>query len=123
MKKNDIFLVTGILVVAAVLFAIVMFHRSKEDPDWVVVYVNGVETERYPLHTDAEYDIKEADGNKNHLSIKDGQAKITDANCADKICVHQAPASRNGDMIVCLPHEVMVMVESKEKAKTDSVVN
>ena len=55
------------------------------------------------------------------LVIKDGKADITEADCPDKLCVHQAPISREGEALVCLPHRVVVTVRGEGKAAYDAL--
>ena len=39
----------------------------------------------------------------NILEIKDGRIRMIDADCPDRLCIHEAAASRTGETIVCLP--------------------
>ncbi len=46
---------------------------------------------------------------------------MTEANCADQVCVHTRPADREGQSIVCLPNRVVVEVRSLKKDAIDGV--
>ena len=122
MKKNDIFLIAGIVVIAVAVLFLVRKNQAVSDPDQVIVYVNGVEKERFPLHEDRLVEIETEDGGTNLLQIKDGEAEIVEANCTDHICEKQGRISKNGDMIVCLPHGVLVQIDSETERTSDTTV-
>jgi hypothetical protein len=57
----------------------------------------------------------------NVLVIEDGKADMTDADCPDRLCVHQRAISRNNETIVCLPNKVVVQVTGGEESEFDSI--
>lgn len=57
----------------------------------------------------------------NVLTIRDGRADMTEADCPDKLCVHQKAISKNHEMIVCLPNKVVVEVTGSEENGFDSI--
>ena len=59
----------------------------------------------------------------NILTIKNGKAKMTDADCPDQLCVHQKAASKNHESIICLPNKVVVEVDGSEESEFDAVAN
>ena len=77
-----------------------------------VVYENGVKVASYPMNRDLEITVNTGDGHYNTLEIKDGKAGITSADCTNQICVHTAPIDQAGDVIICLPHKLSVVLES-----------
>lgn len=123
MKKNDIILVISIAVVAIACFVWLRSNQSKQEPDWVVVSVGNQVYGKYPLNQDATYEIHAHDGEENILEIKDGIVTMKEANCSDRICVYQSDISKNGEMIVCLPHQVIVVIEASEETEKDAVAN
>ena len=86
----------------------------------VIVTVDGIEEAHFPLNTDTEHTIKTEKG-INYLEIKDGSASITDANCPDKLCVHQRSISKKGETLVCLPHKVIVSISSDTDTEIDGI--
>ena len=52
----------------------------------------------------------------NILVIEDGRAYLSDANCPDKLCVHQGKISRTGEVITCLPNKLTVTVFGAEES-------
>ena len=56
-------------------------------------------------------------------AVKNGKAKMIEADCPDKLCMHQKAVSKNHESIICLPNKVVVEVESSENSKYDAVTN
>ncbi len=121
MKRNDILLIVGI-VLAALLTAGIYWLFIYKEGTTVQVSINGKVTASFPLDTDTTYTIKTADGGINVLEIKNGAARIAEANCPDELCVHQKKISHQGENLICLPHKVMVdITNSAKKATLDGV--
>ncbi len=107
--KWDLILVIAILVVAAVSFIGYRFaHRAPA----VVVEISsfGQVVETVDISKDGTYEIPNTLGGSNTITVKDGQVSCTDASCPDKICIHQGYISHNGEMIVCLPNQMIAKV-------------
>ena len=111
MKKRDIILIASILAVAIALFLIV--ELTKEEGAGVVVKVDGIEVAEYSLSKNGTYPLN---GGTNILVIEDGRAYLSDANCPDKLCVHQGKISRTGEVITCLPNKLTVTVFGAEES-------
>lgn len=122
MKKNDLILLITVILVSAALFAgyRLFFYQSG---DSVSVMVDGKVYQKLPLNTDTALDIPGAAGGTNHLEIKNGTASITDADCPDKLCVHQKKIKNQGESLVCLPHKVTVLVSSHREQELDGIAN
>lgn len=121
MKRNDIILVAIILVIAAA--GLLYMNLSKKSGDMVVIKVDGEIYKELPLNKDTTFEIEGVRGGKNELVIKDGHADMADANCPDKLCVHQRDIQNDGETIVCLPNKVIVEIESSKKSEVDAVAN
>ena len=111
--KIDRFIWIGILVVAGILCF--LYYWNREDGEVIQVRVNGAVQAEYALNEEGTYEIKGTDGGKNLLEIKDGKARIREADCPDKLCVKQGKIHKVGDSLICLPHKVVVEVIRKEK--------
>ncbi len=93
------------------LCAVLVFFA--EDGDTVVVTVDGEEYARLSLEEDTELEIVTPHG-KNILTVKDGNAYMSFADCPDKVCVSTGKATPLRS-VVCLPHRVTVSVEEVSK--------
>ena len=124
MKKNDVFLVAGLLLAALAAFGGITWYSAASTREAeAVVEVDGQEQGRYPLDQDTSVEIRLEDGSYNLLEIKDGKADITEASCPDKICVDHRPVSRRGESLVCLPNKVVVEIENGQEAEVDGMTH
>ena len=101
-KKKDAVLILTVLLIAGAAFGVHEF-AGGDGADTVTVKVDGKVTGTYPLAKDQKIRIN---GGTNILTIKNGKAKMTDADCPDQLCVHQKAASKNHESIICLPNKV-----------------
>lgn len=103
-----------ILAIALVGLCLLFFNGRKTTPgSSVVVEVDGKTVASYPLDTDGVFVLN---GGTNTLEIKDGKARISDADCPNMQCVRQGWISRGGQSIVCLPNKLIVTVISSDRS-------
>lgn len=119
-SKNDMIFI-GIIAVAALAMAAIFFLMPGTKGAQVLVTVSGETYGSYPLDEDQEVDIVIDGAVTNLLVIKDGVADVTEADCPDKLCVHQKSISKNNETIVCLPNRVVVQVTGSEESGLDSI--
>ncbi len=110
LKKADVILLLAVIVTAAVFFALSFFLKQGE---FAVVYIDGEEVGRYALSQDTSVKLT-SEGGTNVLTVKDGEAYISDADCPDLTCVRSRAVSKTGQRIICLPHKLMLVVEGKD---------
>lgn len=116
MKKGD-FLIIG-LALLLVASSFLIGFLPKNEGDAVIVTVAGDKVAILNLNDDFEQEIVTEYG-KNTLVIKDGYADIISADCHGNDCVHQKKISKNGEMIVCLPHKMVVEITSYKESEND----
>ncbi len=122
MKKNDVIL----LVILSVVFLGVylftdVFSFSKQggyevhvrDSKGNLIVKDINESGRFKILSDDE-------DYYNEYEIKDGMVNMLDSNCKDKLCVKMKKISKNGEMIVCLPHKTYISIHSRDKSVKDS---
>ena len=118
MKKNDIYLATGILSFAALFW---LAQRLAAPGGQVTVMQDGQALEAYSLAEERELVFTDGNGGRNILVIQNGEAYMKEADCPDKLCVAQKAISKKGESIICLPHRLAVEVTAGETAQTDAV--
>ena len=130
MKKADWLIPAAAVVTAAIWYGLLIFKPASATTanagdygDKVVVTVSGKEYAVYSLNSETDVIIPGARGLNNHLVIHDGEANVVEADCPDKLCVHQKAISKDGDLIVCLPNEVVVEIVHGEEGDYDAVAN
>ena len=119
MKKNDIYLIWGLVAILVVSYLLVQLIRANGGV--VVVTINKEEYSSYSLHENNVILLSSGNDNINMLVIRDGYAYIDEASCRDKLCVNHIPISKAGEMIICLPNEVVVQVKKGSKSKIDAI--
>jgi hypothetical protein len=100
-----------------------IFILTSESGDWAVVILDGKEVSRYSLSYECEYLIVSGENDEyiNRIVIKDGKASVSEANCPDGICVSHRAIGRTGETIVCLPHGLVVRIETDKEPELDMV--
>lgn len=102
---RDLCLVLFFLVLSFVLLFVT--KSTQEKGGSVVVAVNGIEIGTYSLLFNGQYSLNDG---SNILVIENGKAKVSDANCPDKLCVKQGWVQYTGQCITCLPNKLTVTV-------------
>lgn len=112
MKKFDWILIAAVLTLALLVWGgWTLFHTSDGDL-YAVAELDGTEVARLPLSKDTEYTVDCGEGEYNRIVVADGYVFVSEASCPDKICAHTGKVNEPGDSIVCLPHRLVVRVES-----------
>ena len=75
----------------------------------VIIEVAGEEIVRLPLSENTTYSIDQEDMH-NLIVIEDGSVYMSEADCPSQNCVRQGKITQVGVPIVCLPHQVIVMI-------------
>lgn len=120
-KKGDIFLL-AIFVAAALLIAFSPllqnrgFSEKDSQPLVLKIRISGELYGTYDLNKNQSIQIQNQYGS-NTLSIQSGTVSMTESDCRNQICVQTGPIETPGQMIVCLPHELIAEIT----ASSDSV--
>ena len=121
-RKQD-WMIIGILLTGILVLFLLQTPWEKQNGGTVVITVDGVKIGAYPIDTDAVIPVENAMGQvTNTLTIKDGTANMTQADCPDQYCVHQKKIRLEGETIVCLPNRVLVTVTGTDAPETDAMV-
>lgn len=118
-KRDAVFL--GALLLVCVLFWLGFRLFSGKTGTTVTVTRDGEVYGSYALSEEQTVEITDADGNvTNVLTIQDGKAAMTSADCSDKLCVKQRAISAENETIVCLPNRIVVTVSGADEKGLDS---
>ena len=110
-------LVGGVLLLALIFWLIPLVNQKKdsfqkeEQQGMLKITVDGKQYGTYSLSKDRTIEINDT----NICEIKDGKVTMIEADCPDKLCVHQKAISTKGGTIVCLPNKVVLEIDSSEK--------
>jgi hypothetical protein len=117
--KQDLIFIGILLLLCLVILGVyaLFFHEAGSA---VVVTVDGQTYGTYLLSQEQTVSICDSEGNvTNTLVIRDGKADMTEADCPDKLCVHQKAISVEKENIVCLPNRVVVTVTGSDEEGLD----
>lgn len=114
LKKCDYILILLILIITITfnLFLNQKLNNPVVNGEVVIYYKNDI-IKTLPLNIDTTYTINAGNG-ENTIEIKDGVVNMIDANCRDKLCVHEKPIQYNNQTIVCLPNMIVVKIQSND---------
>ncbi|MBE5856324.1 MAG: NusG domain II-containing protein [Lachnospiraceae bacterium] len=115
--RNDIILFTALLALSVLLLILGNLDSkgggaTVTDSQGRVYTFNLYENEDIRIETDLGYNV---------ISVHDGKICVSDADCPDCSCVKQGGINKKGDKIVCLPHKLIVEVDSEDNTELDSV--
>lgn len=110
LKKGDLFLMAGVLLTALILVLFVLIMK-KENGTYVVVTCRGEEYGRYLLSQEQTIIIGKEGANE--LTIMNHTADMTKADCRDQLCVKQQAVKAKGEVIICVPNQIVVTVEGQ----------
>ena len=119
LKKKDFMIILAVICIAGII-CLINGIRNTADNGQITVTVDGKVQGTYRLDQDQTIEINQG---TNILEIKDGEANMTEADCPDKLCVHQRAISKYHESIICLPNKVVVEVTEGGEREFDAIVN
>lgn len=121
LTKMDL-VVMAVIGLASVAVLLAALYYPRAEGTFVQVTVAGEVVDVLPLSEDAVLEI-EGVGGKNTLTISDGAAKMTDADCPDALCVRSRAIGQTGEQIICLPHQVICEIIGDEPQSLDVILS
>ena len=126
MKKKDIILIAGILVVTLLSFIFIYkpFEKTGKNEgedvtdNVVIVRVDKNIVGTYSLDVDGQYVLN---GGTHLLVIEHGVAHIENSLCKDHYCEKQGKISKNNQTLTCLPYKLTVTVSNDIEPELDLV--
>ena len=104
-KKEAVFI--GALLFISVVLCIFVYAVPHGTHGSIQITVDGELYGTYSLAEDQVIQI----GDTNVCEIKDGEVKMTEADCPDHLCMKQPAVGSAGGYIVCLPNRVVIQGE------------
>ena len=108
-----------LVLLSVALSVFLIIKLTREEGSFVAVSVNGEEVCEYSLSRDGEYSLN---GGTNILVIENGRAYMRDADCPDRFCVRMGSIRSPGQMLVCLPNQIVVRIVGTGETEVDAVV-
>jgi hypothetical protein len=106
-------LCVGLIAVSVVLGGLA---RAPHDRGAVAVVTVGREqVAALPLDQDVDTVVRGRHGDV-HLAVRDGAVRVTSSSCRNKVCVGMGSKRRRGEIIACVPNELVVRIVGGEPA-------
>lgn len=121
--KKDIILISGITLIAFLFWLIphLLNERADMRDGRVRVFQDGEEIGRYYVLQNQSVLLPYGEEHYNLMVIQDGKVSVMEADCPDGLCTRQREISRNGESIICLPHKIVIQIESNKEGAPDAV--
>ena len=65
--------------------------------------------------------IVDSESGTNTIAVENGRIRVSAADCPDESCVHQGWLSGGATPIVCLPHRLIIKLETIKATDVDAV--
>ncbi|MEG1457752.1 MAG: NusG domain II-containing protein [Acetivibrio sp.] len=118
-KKRDIVIMMGILIIAAgVYFSYNQYVKQK--PAKAEIYYKSQLIKTVFLNTGKEeiFTLPQAEQVTFHL-YKEGAIAFESSNCPDKVCVKSGKLRWVGQSAACLPNKIILKIVPQERGKED----
>lgn len=123
MKKFDKLIIAFFICLAIVLGIFFKINRKTDtSTKWVEISVKGNLYKKVMLQKSTkEKIIIKTDLGENTVLIENGGVRILESNCSNQICVKDGFKDKPGEVLVCLPHKVVVQIKGENKSDIDGV--
>ncbi len=119
-QKKDVVLILGILLLSAVSALLILLIPNNTGSVLRITTDQKLYGE-YDLLKDQVIVVEQSSG-YNQIVIKDGAAYIKDADCPDKYCMEYHPISKGNEVIICLPHKLVIEVIGETTGQEPDVI-
>lgn len=116
MKRCDFILIAILIFMSLIPYFInFVFINNQGSLLSVEITIDGKLFDKIPLEENFNKNIKVSTKHGfNLIQIRDKTVTILDADCNDKICVDYGTISKAGEIIVCLPHKLVVEIKGEK---------
>jgi len=113
--KGDLVLIVVLLLIGVGAFVYNQVVLPKRAPgNKVLIEIEGKVVRELDMARGAAPIRFETEHGYNIVEIRDGQVRVSDADCPDQICVHTGWRRHVGQVIVCMPHYFVVRIMGDE---------
>lgn len=124
MKRLDIIIIVLVVITSIASLGILkMTSNEKYEEKYAEISVDGelIKTILFDDTTITDPFTVKTESGANVIEIVNGNVTIIEADCPDELCVKDGPISEPGELLVCLPHKVVVEIKGKSKAEVDEL--
>ena len=117
--RNTAVLVILLLSISAAGL-LVRYIQGQKTGAYAVLTKAGEVLYRLPLSGECQLTVGEKTGGYNRVVLQDGEISVTDADCPNHDCIRQGAIKDPGQVIACLPHDLIITIESDDENAVDS---
>lgn len=129
-KRWDIIITILLVFVSLLPLAIFTYvHAGKVNEDSILVAVISIDHEvvdRIILTDNVgvdTFDLTPSEHDLNTIEVKDERIRMKSATCSDQVCVNFGFISKLGETIVCLPHKVLIEIQTIDGNTDDLIIS
>ena len=121
-RKLDIIILAAVLIIGAVGLGFIRYGQQKAGKAGVFaeIHFDGEVKKLVFLDEDMTFSLEELPSVV--FEIHDHAIAFKSSDCPDQLCVHMGWQQAPGGFAACLPNNVMLLLDTTEKATTDIVV-
>ncbi len=113
MKKSDIILAIALIALSVIAAAAAHYRVNDTQEKYIRIETEEGMYGTYPLSEDMQLYVSAGDG-YNIIEISGGRVHIAQADCPDHYCERMGFISDNGQVLICLPHRLIVSIYGGE---------
>lgn len=125
MKKWDFIIIILLILISFIPYGIKYLNTKTYSKVYAEVSIKGDLVKTIYLNDSSFKDVLtfQSDLGINKIKIENNSISVIDADCPDHLCEESIPASKAGDIIVCLPNRFVVEIKGEElnNSETDAV--
>ena len=118
--RNTLLFAAVLICVLLILYLIQTAGRREkaEEPGRkAVIQIDGETVHTMRLDQDETFRVQTEDGHYNIVTVRDGCAEVSEADCENQVCVNTKEIRYPGEVIACLPHHLIVYIDSSGEAR------
>lgn len=97
-----------------------MIERLQSEGRYVVIKSDGCEIQRFPISENREVTLNGPVG-KTIVKTSDETVRVLHSDCKAKICERSSPIHRAGEMIICVPNKIVILISENNKHSIDVI--
>jgi len=117
MKRGDYKIIIIIFALVLGAYSYVIYKGMSTDDKMLTISQDQEVLYEFKIDDSYSNTIKiEQDDHYNVIYIRDGEAWVEEANCLNQVCVKHSHISKIGEMIVCIPHKLILEIKGDKNA-------
>lgn len=105
----------GILIAVIVLtLFLIRVNESEDKGAKAVITLDGKVYATLPLSENTSLTVEDGLSGYNRIVVEDGTVFVSEADCSNQVCVNTAAISKNGQVIACIPHALVITVTAAD---------